>query len=97
MFTLIARLAAGRRDSPRLSKVMRSKRRRLLAEALEDRRMLAVVHWISDSDGDWNDAANWQDQTTLVSRVPGFGDDVVIDRGVADPVITVTGTQQSTP
>ncbi len=42
--------------------------------------------WISDSDGDWFDPGNWS-----CGRVPTVGDDVVIDRAGADPVVTIAG------
>ncbi|MDA1049221.1 MAG: hypothetical protein O3C40_01915 [Planctomycetota bacterium] len=56
---------------------------------LEERTLLATVNWISDTDGSWNDAANWQDQDTSGNRVPTIGDDVVIDRSNADVVVTL--------
>jgi RHS repeat-associated protein len=90
MVTLFSRFAAGNCHSHHLCKGTRFKRRRLLTEALEDRRLLAAVHWISDSDGDWSDAANWQDQTTLANRVPASSDEVLIDRGAANPMITIS-------
>jgi len=63
--------------------------RHLRMELLERRDLLAVVHWISDNDGNWEDAANWEDQATGNPRVPVSGDEVVIDRGAANPVITI--------
>ena len=40
--------------------------------------------WISDASGFWEDSANWSD-----GIVPRDGDDVVIDRPGANPVVTV--------
>ena len=42
--------------------------------------------WISDQDGDWFDPANWS-----CAQVPDSNDDVVIDRGPANPTVTVSG------
>ncbi len=44
-------------------------------EALEDRTLLATVHWVG-TDGDWDDPADWS-----TGSVPGSGDDVVLDSG----------------
>jgi hypothetical protein len=53
-----------------------------------------TISWIGNSNGFWDDANNWEDQTTHAHRLPGASDDVLIDRGVANPVITVrSGTQ----
>lgn len=59
---------------------------RAAIESLEERTLLAAFSWNSDTDGNWNDQANWNDG---VSGVPGNADDVTIDRGIANPVITV--------
>ncbi|MCD0463182.1 dockerin type I domain-containing protein [Roseiconus lacunae] len=57
--------------------------RRVLMEQLEDRIPLAVMGWDGGGDGtSWLDAANWSS-----NRLPGAGDDVVID--VADQDVTV--------
>lgn len=57
--------------------------------------MLATVQWIAPTGGNWNTAANWQDQTTLANRLPTAGDDVVIPDigtiGAADQTITFGG------
>ena len=47
-----------------------------------------TVVWISDSDGDWNDASNWN-----TGFVPSIGDKVVIDRIASNPVVSL---QQNT-
>ena len=48
-----------------------------------------VKTWISDKDGYWDDAKNWSNGV-----VPGSTDNVVIDRGAANPTITIrSGTQ----
>ncbi len=59
-------------------------------EAMEPRVLLSVISWISDSSGNWSDPANWRD-TQGINRVPGPGDDVVIDRPSADPTVTYDG------
>lgn len=46
--------------------------------------MLAVVQWLPNTNGFWDVAANWS-----TGSVPGVNDDVVIDRGAANPRITV--------
>lgn len=53
-------------------------------EQLEERRLLTAVSWISDANGFWDDPANWS-----TGQVPSFGDDVTIDRGAFNPIITV--------
>lgn len=53
-------------------------------EWLEERCLLTPVSWISDSDGFWDVDANWS-----TGQAPGSGDDVTIDRGIANPVITI--------
>ena len=57
--------------------------RRLFLETLEDRRMLAQVHWIADASGSWHTAGNWDTGT-----VPGPGDEVIVDRPAGDFTIT---------
>ncbi|HEY6563144.1 MAG TPA: hypothetical protein VIY86_01485, partial [Pirellulaceae bacterium] len=56
----------------------------LRLENLEDRRLLAAISWNTDSNGFWDVATNWSPQ-----QVPGSGDQVTIDRGAANPAITV--------
>ncbi|MFO0976766.1 MAG: carboxypeptidase regulatory-like domain-containing protein [Planctomycetaceae bacterium] len=51
--------------------------------------MLSAVHWISDSNGFWDDPANWQDQSTFANRVSGGGDEVVINRPGSSVTVTV--------
>ena len=43
-----------------------------------------AVAWISDEDGDWNNAGNWS-----TGEVPGPNDAVILDRKTADPTITL--------
>ena len=51
--------------------------------------MLAQVQWLLDTDGYWDVPGNWS-----TGIVPAAADDVIIDRGAANPVITVrSGTQ----
>src|SRR5437879_1076570 len=54
---------------------------RLRLEALEDRTLLDAVHWIGGS-GNWHDPTHWD-----IGKVPGSGDDAVID---GSPALTVT-------
>ncbi|MEO8498692.1 MAG: hypothetical protein ABI614_26825, partial [Planctomycetota bacterium] len=63
--------------------------RRLLLEQLEDRRLLTAIAWASDSDGFWDEPSSWSPQ-----QVPGGGDDVTIDRGAANPTITIRDVGQ---
>ncbi len=62
--------------------------RRLLLEQLEDRRLLTAIAWATDSDGFWDESSNWSPQ-----QVPGGGDDVTIDRGAANPTISIRDTR----
>ncbi len=67
-----------------------SRKRRMsmpTVEPLESRLLLAVVSWISDADGFWDNPANWLDDQG-VNRVPADGDDVIIEKPNAE--ITVT-------
>lgn len=74
--------------NPRIRSRRRPCRRRpLQLESLEQRRLLAAFIWNTDADGNWHDEANWSGG----SGVPGIGDDVTIDRGAANPIITVSG------
>ena len=57
-------------------------RRRMVAEPLEDRRLLATVVWDGGGDGvNWADPLNWD-----ANQLPATGDDVVIDSAF-DPTI----------
>ncbi len=58
-------------------------------ELLEDRMLLAAIAWNTDNDGFWDDATKWSPQ-----QVPGGGDDVTIDRGAANPTITIRDVGQ---
>lgn len=49
---------------------------------------MTTIYWNVDTDGFWDDPANWLSDTNQ-QRVPNSGDDVVIDRGIANPTITV--------
>ncbi|HET9216767.1 MAG TPA: matrixin family metalloprotease, partial [Terriglobia bacterium] len=53
-----------------------------------------TIFWNVDSDGSWDVAANWLD-TLGVSRVPTAADDVLIDRGSANPIITISVGSQT--
>jgi RHS repeat-associated protein len=53
-------------------------------EMLEQRLMLTAVSWNTDADGFWDVASNWS-----TGQVPNSGDDVTIDRGTANPTITI--------
>lgn len=70
--------------------VRKARRERLLAsepssvERLEERYLLTAVSWNIDGNGFWDVASNWS-----TGLVPGAGDDVTIDRGAANPIITV--------
>src|SRR5438309_402415 len=52
-------------------------RGRLLLERLEDRTLLTVT-WINPAGGDWDTAANWQDDQGS-HRLPVSTDDVLIN------------------
>ena len=43
------------------------------------------IAWISDDDGDWNDAANWN-----TGEVPGPNDIVILDRKTANVTVTLS-------
>jgi len=63
--------------------------RRLLLEQLEDRRVLTAIVWATDSDGFWDEPANWSPP-----QVPNSSDDVTVDRGAANPTITVRDNRE---
>src|SRR5262245_634616 len=63
-------------------------------EALEGRITPAQIFWNVDADGFWDVAANWRDDQGH-SRVPGAGDDVVIDRPAGDFTVTFRDPAQS--
>ena len=46
--------------------------------------MLSAVTWVTNNDGFWDDGANWS-----TGQIPGNTDDVTIDRGEFNPVITI--------
>src|SRR4051812_40837211 len=51
----------------------RRRARRAIFEALEERRLLSTFHWKNAADGDFNTAANWQE-----NGVPGQNDDAIV-------------------
>ncbi|MDB5337904.1 MAG: repeat-associated core domain protein, partial [Planctomycetaceae bacterium] len=53
-------------------------------ERLEERCLLTAVSWNIDGDGFWDVDSNWS-----TGHVPNSGDDVTIDRGAANPIITI--------
>src|SRR5262249_61409549 len=55
-------------------------------ENLEDRTLLATITWTNPLGGAWNVAGNWD-----LGRVPGAGDDVVINRAVTNPITYSSG------
>jgi RHS repeat-associated protein len=55
---------------------------RPMVEMLEDRTLLSTVNYIGPNNGDWDTAANWQDQTDLSNHVPTASDDAVINTAV---------------
>lgn len=64
-------------------------------ESLETRLAPAVVRWITNADGNWNDCGSWRVDGTNPPqfRCPGAGDDAVIGVGI-DATITFTGNHQ---
>ena len=50
-----------------------------------------TVMWSTDNSGEWTNPANWD-----VGALPGPSDDVVLDRGPANPTITYRLTQAGT-
>ncbi|GAA5510298.1 DUF7619 domain-containing protein [Novipirellula caenicola] len=62
------------------------RQRRLHVERLEHRTLLAAFIWNTDQSGSWHDPSNWSGGV----GVPGVNDTVTIDRGDANPVITIT-------
>jgi hypothetical protein len=58
-------------------------------ESLERRDLLAQIFWNTDSDGYWDIPGNWS-----TGAVPTFNDDVVIDRGLANPTVTIRSGAQ---
>ena len=65
-------------------------RHRPLIEALEERRLLATVDWISPVSGDWNVGSNWS-----TGQVPGTSDDAVIDTAATLSVVIPSGDNES--
>src|SRR6185295_8964974 len=51
-----------------------------------------TISWNVDTDGFWDVAANWKDSNGVV-RAPNSSDDALIDRGSANPVVTIRGDQ----
>jgi hypothetical protein len=75
-----------------LSRLWSRKPVRLALESLEDRVVPANVNWAVDADGLWDIASNWVDDQG-VHRVPGFNDDVFLDRAAG--AFTITHAQGS--
>ena len=61
---------------------------KLQLHTLEDRVVPATITWNSDSDGLWSDPTNWD-----LGREPTTNDVVIIDRGTANPVITIAANE----
>ena len=79
------------RLSQRPKRPVRGRRRARFAagvEALEVRQLPSAVSWNTDASGYWDDPANWITSEGQ-QRVPNFGDTVTIDRGAANPIVTV--------
>ncbi|HET9129966.1 MAG TPA: matrixin family metalloprotease, partial [Terriglobia bacterium] len=53
-----------------------------------------TISWNTDTDGFWDVAGNWLDSNG-VSRLPTAGDDVLINRSSASPVITIRSGSQA--
>jgi hypothetical protein len=60
-----------------------------LVEILEERCLLTPVAWTANTDGFWDVGTNWS-----TGLVPGPSDDVIIDRGAFNPIITVRDDRQ---
>jgi hypothetical protein len=84
-------LFRSRRSAPAIRRPSRPRFHPRL-EGLEDRFLPSQVNWIGVTDGDFNNPANWQDQSTGVNRVPLAGDYAVI----GTPNITVTASTSDT-
>lgn len=69
-----------RRRSHRTSSLRRTTRNRFrpAVRALEDRQLLSTFTWVSNSSGNFNDPANWQNQQGQPG-VPGAGDAAIIN------------------
>lgn len=80
------------RATRRTTTIERPKARRSAVRArlelLEDRVQPSTVTWINPAGGDWDNPANWQDQSTGQNRVPGASDDAVIDLGANNFTVT---------
>src|SRR5689334_22399959 len=60
---------------PSRTSITSARRSRPEVEALDDRVQLSTVTWAVDRSGYWDDPTNWSG-----GKVPGYYDDVVIDR-----------------
>lgn len=49
----------------------------------------ASVVWDVDANGDWDVASNWLDDQTSTARLPGAGDQVIVQRLSTNPVVTL--------
>ncbi len=59
------------------------------SENLETRQLLAAFSWNTDSDGAWENPANWINSAGNTG-VPGSADTVTIDRGAANPTVRIS-------
>lgn len=65
-------------SSSRDGRRVRRSRQSLYLEALEPRQLMSVVAWTGGgSDGKWNTANNWVDESTSQSKIPSSDDDVL--------------------
>ncbi len=74
-----------RRSARRNGRGRSRPRLQFAVEPLEDRILPSTVTWINPNGGDWDTAANWQDQNGA-NRVPGLADDAVISMAGNIPV-----------
>ena len=84
----LSELLNANRNSPDVFRKKRQQRQlrsqAMMVEILEERCLLTPVSWNIDGDGFWDVGSNWS-----TGQVPNSGDDVTIDRGVANPTITI--------
>ncbi len=86
----VARLRSLQRWSHHLRHKPRKKLLLPSCEPLELRQLLSNVDWISTSSGSWDVGSNWS-----TGKVPGSGDDVVINVSGANPTVTISSGSQS--
>ena len=63
-------------------------KKKLRLEQLEQRMLLTAYIWNTDSNGSWHEPTNWVDEGGNPG-VPGASDQVTIDRGAIDVVVSV--------